>query len=590
MINKISGRACNSKELKYLNLDGEIVSNLDTLTNAVNQFFVDGPRNLTSHLTASNTHFTTNGSNSLHNNMFFLRPVSQREIIRQISSLKNGKSVGVDGLSSTVLKKIVYLIVEILTYLINSCFQVGVFPTCLKKAIVVPVFKKGDQLEISNYRPISLLSSFSKVFERCLKDRILDFLGHNNTLAENQFGFRPGRNSETALLLVMESVYESINMNLCTAVVFLDLKKAFDTVNHSLLLETLNSVGFGGHVLDLLRSYLSNRSQSVRIKNVFSADLQINCGVPQGSVLGPILFLIYINELCGMTLKGKLVAYADDISIVYSENSWDIVHESIEHDLGILRRWLDHFHMILSDKSSIMRFVPSSLLGLPDHVICHSSTCSGQSCDTACIRLNFVEQLRYLGVILDSKLTWTAHADMLKSSLIPTIRGCYELSKYCSERLLRSFYFACIDSRLNYALNVWGGHSEISMHPVYMSQRFALRALLGKKKRDSLRLTFMNWRVFPLQYMFKYKTLRVFFMRGGLRCRARERSDRHGLMAVVPRPRCERFKRSFSFSAPSLFNTLPRNIREATRRSEFLDGVLSWLWQSYRYEFLEHIA
>lgn len=251
----------------------------------------------------------------------FFTPSTPLEVRNIISSLK--KSSSNDNIDSRLLKMVSFEISLYLSHLINLCFQTSVFPDILKIATVIPLYKGGDSTIISDYRPISLLSNISKIIEKAIYSRVYDFIESHHLLSDQQFGFRRSHSTEHALLYVDEIIKDSLEKGSYCVGIFLDISKAFDCVNHSILIKKLENFGIRGPPLKLIQNYLSHRKQQVKVGNSHSSLNTITCGVPQGSILGPLLFVIFINDLISSSGEST-ICFADDTNIF-------IVDENIEH-------------------------------------------------------------------------------------------------------------------------------------------------------------------------------------------------------------------------------------------------------------------
>ncbi|KAL5270295.1 hypothetical protein ACHWQZ_G001139 [Mnemiopsis leidyi] len=268
----------------------------------------------------------------------FLKPTSWHEVHDIAQRLKNKSTLDckIEPLKIAITSQ---KFTETFAKVINSSFSSGIFPSALKSAKVIPIHKGGSKLEVSNYRPISLLGSFSKIYEKLMHGRVLDFLDKNNSLFENQYGFRPGRSCEHALLNAQYSILQSLNKNQISLLLLLDYSKAFDVLDHSTLLYKLDHYGIRGIAKEWFESYLTNRNQFVSINGNCSESKQIEYGVPQGSILGPLLFVIYINDLPGICNLAKFILYADDANIIVTGSSMEEISRRVNQLISSLVEW-----------------------------------------------------------------------------------------------------------------------------------------------------------------------------------------------------------------------------------------------------------
>lgn len=337
---------------------------------------------------------------------------SEEEVKNCINSLKK-KAPGIDGIRAETIQCITANICKPLSsILINKIFNSGYCPTAFKVSIVKPIFKKGDKLEIKNYRPISLITNFAKIFEKLLKKRILSYLNKFQLLSDQQIGFRTGKSAQDAISLLTGKIYSSLDKGKPSLGIFIDLAKAFDTVSHPLLLETLKNIGIRNLPLSLLKSYLDDRKQCVQIGLTKSDFQTIKYGVPQGTILGPLLFIIYLNNLFSVETSGNIFSFADDTVIFYESDSWDNLKLEIENDLKKIIHWFNSKLLTINFDKTV--FVPFScyMSTLPNYKELNILLDENQS-----ISILSTSSVKYLGIYIDSHLKWDIHVNKLINKL-----------------------------------------------------------------------------------------------------------------------------------------------------------------------------
>ena len=343
----------------------------------------------------------------------------------------------------------------------------SVFPLLNKEANVCPIYKKGDLSKCENYRPISLLSNISKIFERVMYVRVEDFLKSSEILYNFQFGFRKQYSTNHALLSIVEKIRESLDNNRFVCGVFIDLEKAFDTVNHAILLSKLDHYGIRGTANNWFSSYLSNRSQTVTINGVTSTKGDISCGVPQGSILGPLLFLLYINDMHLAVDSSTVYHFADDTNLLYSHKSLKKLRSILNKDLALLYDWLCANRLSLNEgKTEFIVFRPPRRSpNLRITLKLHHT------------KLYESSKIKYLGIILDNKLNWKPHITELSKKLGRAVGLLYKVRQYCTPSTLRSLYFSLFNSHLSYGLAVWGNANAVDIKRIKSLQKRAIRAI-----------------------------------------------------------------------------------------------------------------
>lgn len=356
-----------------------------------------------------------------------------------------------------------------LTSIINSSLMSGTFPDQLKISKVIPIYKSNNKMIVSNYRPITISPLVSKLIEKCVKNQLIEYLDSNSTLYDKQYGFRTKRNTNVALFDFLVQTQKYLDKSKKVGAVFIDLSKAFDTVDISILLDKLQLIGIGGTVLNWFNNYLTGRTQYVEINNERSSTKPIKFGVPQGSVIGPLLFLIYINSIKNIGLYADVYMYADDIVLLYNAEDYIDLEADINRDLLSFNIWAyNHKLTVNVTKTKYMLFKTFN--------------------NTFNLNLNLnnipverVYQFKHLGLVLDQNLNWDDQLASLKKKISPIAGVFWKLNKILTQNTKKQLYYGFFNSHVQYGVMFWGTASAYKVKGIQTIQNRAIRNLFGYK-------------------------------------------------------------------------------------------------------------
>ena len=397
-------------------------------------------------------------------NSIYIQPCTSFEVKSIIMDLKNVKG-HCNSLSTKLLKENSLSLSNPIAQIFNNIIQLGQYPDILKLACITAVFKAGDKNNPNNYRPISSLPILNKVFEKLLYKRLNSYFENNNILCKEQYGFRKKKSTSDAVNELLNKIYNAINRKEHLGAVFLDLSKAFDTVSHDVLLSKLEHYGIRGTPLKLLESYLSNRHQFVTVNGHKSETKEISIGVPQGSVLGPLLFLIYINDLPLSTENMKSILFADDTTLFTSHRDINSLTKNMSDDLALVREWLIANRLTLNINKTY--YIIFTTRYLPNDV-----------------RVTIGEQVierrlsgKFLGMTLDDKLTFKEHINTIKGKVSKLVGLLFKLKTVFPLEVLNKLYYSLIYPHLTYCILAWGSAKPTFLHPLIMLQKRIARLL-----------------------------------------------------------------------------------------------------------------
>ena len=459
----------SSPTINKIVLNKTEINDTASIANQFNTYFSSVGKNLAMKFSEQNDTDHHKFLGKRISNSIYLEPTSPQEVFKEINSLNLNKSPGLDGITAYFIKLASDIVAVPLSILCNLSFSEGVFPNCMKNAKVIPLFKTGSKTELSNYRPISLLSCLSKVMEKLIYSRLINYLNKNSILHPNQYGFRSGLSTSHALLDVVTTTYDNINKMLYTLLIFIDYKKAFDTVCHKILLSKLEHYGICGPALNLISSYLNHRTQCVSINDRLSALSHISYGVPQGSILGPLLFLLYINDINNINTysNDSIKQYADDTCLVINEINLDKLKAKANKLLLSTEQWSSANKLTINfSKCKAMIIAPKL---------------RSRSC-TIPILINdipipIVDSFRYLGVILDNKLTFSDHISNVAKKVSRSVGIISKLRHYAPTSILLKLYYAILHPHLLYGTIIWGSTYKSYLQKLVSLQNKGLRLI-----------------------------------------------------------------------------------------------------------------
>lgn len=507
-------------------------------------------------ITDSNNKISTLTTNI--NNTIYLTPTDPIFVLKTIKALKNSNSTGYDEINTNILKVCAMPLCIPLCHLINLSFTEGIFPERLKYSIVKPIYKKGNECEMNNYRPITLIPIISKIFEKIMCSKLTNFIEKNNILKPEQFGFRKNSSTTDACFKLIKLIMESLDKKTPIIALFLDMTKAFDFVNHSTLLQKLNYYGIRGKAHEWLKSYLSDRYQSVEINKIVKSDkksfrsqYRLNqFGVPQGSVLGPLLFLLYINDLPNAT-KHQCVLFADDTTILIRREDKAGFAKDVNEALSNVMAWLHTNNLSVNiSKTKVIEF--QTFNGNPTNV----SISHGHNV------IDKVNETKFLGITIDKFCNWKAHVNSLCSKLDRFVYVLYRLRQIATKEAALSAYHGYVSSCLRYGIILWG--FSVDAERAFLVQKKCIRSLTGADFLDSCKPLFKKLKILPFPSLYIYeiclfvkKHPNLFIKQTDIVKRSRQT---HKL--YVPIQRLQLTSKNVNCMAIRVFNKLPDMFKE----------------------------
>ena len=538
-LNKLTKSNHSERPRANLISNNSIISNPREIANTFNTFFAGIATQLESRLPPAETDPMHYLRGNFPNSMV-VPDISICNVVKVIKTLKS-KKCGIDDFASFIIKENAHLLAQPLSFLFNQSIESGKFPNALKSAKIIPLHKKGPRSDVNNYRPISLLNIFSKIFEKIMKEYLVSFMENNNILNKGQFGFQSGKGTLEALIKFSSEVYSQLDQSNYLLSILVDFSKAFDTVPHALLLKKLEFYGIRGIINNWFADYLRNRSHTTIVDGETSSSAKVLLGVPQGSVLGPILFLIFVNDLPNISELMDSILFADDANLYLQGPDPNTLIVTANNELYNLYKWcIANRISINTIKTVFLLFGNSSPADLSPLVIKSGTTYEV---------IKRVDNTKFLGVFYDCKMSFKHHINYLVQRLSRTSALIYQLKDFMPTFVLKTIYHAHIGSILSYCNIIWSGAYVTNLMPLTLILKRIIRNItcsefLAHTKplfRETKILDLPNLRLYSLAlYFLKHKIYNDYNLN---RHHTYETRHRHNLH--LPAHRSRLYRQSF---------------------------------------------
>ena len=503
-INHILARSRNeSKTIDKIVVNGRKITDQQEIANEFNNFFVNiGPKLASCIDTENKKPFSSYLHRTVSSNFHF-STVTVEDITKILHSLQSKTSFGHDNISTKFLKVIAPALLSSLTLIINQSLMTGIFPSALKIAKVVPLHKKDSTVSMDNYRPVSLLTSISKVFEKVVHIQVSDYFVKNELFFKSQYGFRAEHSTELAGIELVDRIHTEMDNKKNPFTIYMDLSKAFDTLDHSILLRKLQHYGINDLELSWFRSYLTDRTQYVEINQAKSSMASIETGVPQGSILGPLLFLIYMNDIPSTSDFFKFILYADDTSLFNSINI-SLKLNVIKPNLDIINREIDKIYDWLAVNMLSLNVKKTK------YMIFHHRNAklpSNISLKINSIEIERVDNFNFLGLTINEHMSWKPHIDKIANKISKFNGILNKLKHILPANILKTLYFSLIQSQLNYGILIWG----FDLNRLEKLQKKAIRIISCSKYNAHTEPLFKKYGILKVSDMFDLNALKFYY-------------------------------------------------------------------------------
>ena len=564
-------KSTNKQNSRVFEINGKQTSDLKAISNGFCTFFASIGKalqkaipSLSDNIWKHHDYETMKQTINPKSCRFHFKPTNKNEVLAILRKIKRRKAPGHDNIPTCMIIDGANEISAPLSELINHCLETSVFPSEEKIAKVTPIYKSGERSSMDNYRPISVLPVLSKVIERVVHQQVYDYLEKNELLSRRQFGFRNRSSTQHAVTLFSDSIRKNMDKSLMTGAVFIDLSKAFDTVDHARLLSKLSIYGIKDREMSWFSSYLFNRKQYVAIDGQSSEMLPISCGVPQGSILGPLMFILLINDIESNLRLCNIILYSDDTVLFYAGKTSTEIENILGSELEQIARWLNKNNLVINLKKSKTECV---LYGT------QQKTSKSAAFEVKLDGLKIAESAayKYLGVVMDKSLTYAEHIEKTLKKAGSRVKLLSRIRPNLTPHAAETIYRVMILPLLIYCNNIF---VEMSPSKKQRFESIPIRSLkIINGRRNSVKLPSINHIRNRMCAVEVFKCLNglappdfiEYFQR--LQHGKATRGNEHSLL--LPRVKSEAGRKTFAFQGVKIFNKVPNKLKSETSVLKF---------------------
>ena len=589
LFKELSNKPANSNTIASITYNSKTYTNDSDIANIFNKHFTNVADKYLSRPRKDSTHLPNmqflkefiKGKLPV-GNIYKIPLITEHFVMKFISQLDSNKATGKDNISAKILKLSSPIIIKQICDICNHSIRHNTFPADWKIARISPLHKRNSTQNPENYRPISILPLMSKILEKHVYNSLYEFLSVNDLFSSKQYGFRSNHSCETALIAMTDNWLNSIYKNEYCGVLFIDLCKAFDLVNKNILLEKLKLYNLDDNSLLWFQSYLTDRKQAVKINSNSSDELTTEFGVPQGSILGPLLFLIYINDLPLENSTGNTALFADDATISVCSKNIDIVKQNLDLEAERTYNWCEDNGMVISIEKTKAMLITSR----------HKSYRLTEAQRDLNINLHgnkiiSTKQEKLLGILIDNNLAWHPQVKKVRQTIIFKISILRKIRKYLPTPIRILYYNYYIKPHLEYCCSVWGNCSKSDIDTLIKLQKQAARLILETDRYAPSAPLFsqLRWQTFD-QITRERQAFMVFkatnnktpsyitnmFQSACINTQHSLRSKTNNKLHI---PKAH--SKSLRYTGPKIWNSLSNKIRKAKTSNQFRTEYKSFL-------------